>query len=172
MTSGRPSERPASHRNTTRCGGPPGIRTPNLRIKSLVEECWSEPWTSSELAVFVSTHPIVSRCFPFLHGDETGSRPRQALTFPPHRVPSARSGSSCVGLPEPQPIISAFYVSESGVRPLRSSRGSATSRVRRRELNQSSVRWLEAASAEVEVAEVVFEPEVGRSCRSSPRRIT
>ena len=67
--------------------GPPGIRTPNLRIKSLVEECWSEDWMSSELAVCVSTHPIVSRRFPFHHGDGTGTTPHSALSFRSHFVP-------------------------------------------------------------------------------------
>ena len=38
------------HAATVRCsGGPPGIRTPNLRIKSLVMECWSGSWNVSEL---------------------------------------------------------------------------------------------------------------------------
>ena len=56
-------------------GGPPGIRTPNLRIKSPVRTCWSEGGVGSELRVCVSVVPIVSQCFPFLHGDETGREP-------------------------------------------------------------------------------------------------
>jgi len=63
-------------------GGPPGIRTPNLRIKSLVKECWSESCTASELVVCVSTHPVVSQRFPFHHGDETGTGTPSALSFP------------------------------------------------------------------------------------------
>jgi len=63
-------------------GGPPGIRTPNLRIKSLVPRCWSERCTASDLRVCVSVLPIVSQRFPFLHGDETGRRPQLPLSFP------------------------------------------------------------------------------------------
>ena len=60
-------------RNTTQNRGPPGIRTPNLRIKSLVEECWSEACEDADLRFCVSRHPIASHRFPFLHGDETGT---------------------------------------------------------------------------------------------------
>jgi hypothetical protein len=71
-------------------GGPPGIRTPNLRIKSPVQKCWSKPWMSSELAVCVSTHPIVSRRFPFHHGDETGMEVRAVLSFAIAPEPASR----------------------------------------------------------------------------------
>ena len=63
-------------------GGPPGIRTPNLRIKSLVRRCRSERCTASDLRVCVSVLPIVSQRFPFLHGDETRRRPQLPLSFP------------------------------------------------------------------------------------------
>jgi len=53
----------------------------NLRIKSLVEECWSESCTVSGLVVCVSTHPVVSQRFPFLHGDETGTEAPAVLSF-------------------------------------------------------------------------------------------
>jgi hypothetical protein len=66
--------------NTPFCG-PPGIRTPNLRIKSLLETCRSKGWIAFELRVCVSSHPIVPHRFPFLHGDETGTRLRPALSF-------------------------------------------------------------------------------------------
>jgi len=56
-------------------GGPPGIRTPNLRIKSLVRSCRSERRGAREQPICVSVLPIVSRRFPFLHGDETGMEP-------------------------------------------------------------------------------------------------
>jgi hypothetical protein len=62
-------------------GGPPGTRTPNLRIKSLIRRCRSEPWKASELHIFVAVLPIVTRSFPLLHGDETGIRRAFALTF-------------------------------------------------------------------------------------------
>ena len=68
-------------RNTTFACGPPGTRTPNLRIKSLVEECWSDTCATYEQHVCVSVLPIVSHRFPFLHGDETGTGPRLALSF-------------------------------------------------------------------------------------------
>ena len=64
-----------------------GIRTPNLRINRLVEECWSERWMTLELVVCVSMHPIVSRRFPFLHGDETGTGLRLSLSFRSHIAP-------------------------------------------------------------------------------------
>jgi hypothetical protein len=66
------SERPGSPEAWTLLGGPPGTRTPNLRINSPVRTCRSARWMSSELRVCVSVVPIASRCFPFLHGDETG----------------------------------------------------------------------------------------------------
>jgi hypothetical protein len=59
--------------NTTFTSGPPGIRTPNLRIKSLVEECWLGACGAADLRSCVSIHPVVSHRFPFLHGDETGT---------------------------------------------------------------------------------------------------
>ncbi len=62
-------------------GGPPGIRTPNLRIKSPVRRCGSEGCTTSELRVCVPVVPIVSHRFPFLHGDETGQQVHWALSF-------------------------------------------------------------------------------------------
>jgi hypothetical protein len=52
--------------------GPPGTRTPNLRIKSLVQTRTSELCRASEPCVRVSVLPIDSRCFPFHRGDETG----------------------------------------------------------------------------------------------------
>jgi hypothetical protein len=56
-------------------GGPPGTRTPNLRIKSLVQRCRPEPREAIHLLVCVSVVPIVSHLFPFLHGDRTGTSP-------------------------------------------------------------------------------------------------
>jgi len=73
-------------------GGPPGTRTPNLRIKSLVRTCRSERCNASDLRVFVSLLPIVSHRFPFLHGDETGTAPCLALSFPRHAVPTEDLG--------------------------------------------------------------------------------
>jgi hypothetical protein len=70
--------------SSTSAGGPPGIRTPNLRIKSPVRMCSSEGCTASELRVCVSALLVSSRCFPFLRGDETGTRPRPALPFRLH----------------------------------------------------------------------------------------
>jgi hypothetical protein len=55
--------------------GPPGIRTPNLRIKSLVQRCRPQPREAIHLLVCVSVVPIVSHLFPFLHGDRTGTSP-------------------------------------------------------------------------------------------------
>jgi hypothetical protein len=65
-------------------GGPPGIRTPNLRIKSPVEACRSEACLGSELRVSVSVLPVVSLCFPVLHGDEMGTTMLWALLFRSH----------------------------------------------------------------------------------------
>jgi hypothetical protein len=74
-------------RSTASGGGPPGTRTRNLRIKSPFRTCWSEGCVASELRVCVSVLPMVSRWFPFLHGDRTGTTPRLALSFRSHSRP-------------------------------------------------------------------------------------
>ncbi len=79
--------RDESRNTSSTCGvdrGPPGIRTPNLRMKSLVRRCRSAGRNGSELGVCVSLLLVVSHRFPFLHGDETGTRPILALSFPRH----------------------------------------------------------------------------------------
>ena len=67
-------------------GGPPGIRTPNLRIKSLVRSSRSESRGAREQPNCVSVLPIVSHRFPFLHGDEAGMSDSSALSFRLHRA--------------------------------------------------------------------------------------
>jgi hypothetical protein len=73
-------------RNTTLPCGPPGIRTPNLRIKSLVRTSRSESCRAAEQPVCFSAVPIVSQRFPFFHGDETGDARRWTLSFPSSMV--------------------------------------------------------------------------------------
>jgi len=63
------------------CRWAPGIRTPNLRIKSLVRRRRSAAYTASELRVCVSLLPIVPRRFPFIHGEEAGKIPCSSLSF-------------------------------------------------------------------------------------------
>jgi hypothetical protein len=71
-TPGSTSDRGATRPNERAGGGPPGTRTPNLRIKSLVRTCRSQSCAAFELRVCVSVLPIVSQLFPSLHGDLTG----------------------------------------------------------------------------------------------------
>ena len=59
-----------------------------------MEECWSESCTASELVIFVSTHPVVSQRFPFLHGDETGTGTPSALSFRSHMSPKETAGGA------------------------------------------------------------------------------
>jgi hypothetical protein len=89
-------ERASITRNTTLPCGPPGIRTPNLRIKSLVRTCRSERCVWPGLRVCVSVLPIVSCCFPFLHGDETGMPRPSALSFDPSAPMSGQIPSLAV----------------------------------------------------------------------------
>jgi CheY-like chemotaxis protein len=76
--------RQAGHPPAGLTSGPPGTRTRNLRIKSLVRTCRSERRLALEKRVCVSLVPIVSHRFPFLHGDETGTIPPLALPFRSH----------------------------------------------------------------------------------------
>lgn len=55
--------------------------SPTRTIKSPVERRRSEARMRSELRVCVSALPVVSRRFPFLHGDETGTGFASALSF-------------------------------------------------------------------------------------------
>ena len=79
--------------------GPPGTRTRNLRIKSLVRRCSSAPCEPRELRLCVSVVPIVSRCFPFHHGEDTGIGLVRRLSYPMHstsemlRPPSRESSA-------------------------------------------------------------------------------
>ena len=66
------------------CRGPPGTRTPNLRIKSPARTCRSRSWTGSEQPVCVCGVPIVSHHFPFRHGNETGIEAGHVLSFRTH----------------------------------------------------------------------------------------
>ncbi len=109
-----PDDREASPRRATSAWAPRDS-TRNLR-KSPMRTCRSACWASSELRVSVSALPTVSRRFPFLHGDETGIGPAQALSFQsqPHAdrrhtalsarlASSERAGRPSCGHAQPKP---------------------------------------------------------------------
>ena len=66
------------------CRGPPGTRTPNLRIKSPMRTCRSERFHAHLAGSLLSPLPISSHRFPFFHGDKTGPGAGLVLSLRPH----------------------------------------------------------------------------------------
>jgi len=62
----------------------------------------------SEQAVCVSLLSIVSRCFPFLHGDETGTASSRTLSFPSHERSRLTWRQGTLGPPSPSVSRSAM----------------------------------------------------------------